>query len=150
MSCTSSWILILLVLLLHFVHSLFLQEVNSGTTIPLTTDMLPTVDNYTSINSSSIEVHWHPSPKLHGINLTQLSGTLTMTVYANARLYVNNATMNYPLTQLNETGQIVSVGLKSDTVHSVWFQSKWQDNATGSLIVTSYFPQLVRTYMEGE
>jgi hypothetical protein len=150
MSCTFSWIFILSVFLLHSAHSLFLQGYNSETTIPFTTDMLPILDNYTSINSSSIEVHWHPSPKIQGINLTELSGTLTMAVYANARLYVNNAIINYPLTKLNETGKIVSVDLKSDTVHSIWFRSEWHDNDTGSMIVSNYFPQLVRTYMEGE
>jgi hypothetical protein len=73
-----------------------------------------------------------------------------MAVYANARLYVNNAIINYPLTKLNETGKIVSVDLKSDTVHSIWFQMKWQDNATARMIVSNYSPQLVRTYMEGK
>jgi len=150
MSYTSSCILILPVFLLHSAHSLFLQGYNSETMIPFTSDMLPIVDNYTSINSSSVEVHWHPSPKIQGIDLTQLEGTLTMAAYANARVYVNNATISYPLTKLNETGKIVSVDLKSDTVHSIWFQMKWQDNATASMIETNYFPQLVRTYMEGK
>ena len=150
MSCTSIRILILSVFLLHSTHSLFLQGYSSETTIPVTIDMLPIIDNYTSTNSSSIEVHWHPSPKIQGIDLTQLSGTLIMAAYANARLYVNNATINYPLTKLNESGKIVSVGLKSDTVHSLWFKNTWRDNASGSFIDTSYFPQLVRTYMEGE
>lgn len=150
MSRTSNWILILPVFLLHSAHSLFFDKYNSETVIPFTTDMLPIVDNYTSVNSSSIEVHWQPSPKIQGIDLTQLEGTLTIAAYANARVYVNNATISYPLTKLNETGKIVTVDLQSDTVHSIWFQMKWQDNASSSFIVSDYFPQLVRTYMEGK
>lgn len=150
MSCTSSWMLILHVFLLHFAHSLFLQENNSETIIPFTTDMLPIIDSYTSINSSSVEIHWTPSPKIQGIDLTQLEGTLTMGAYANARVYVNNSTINYPLTKLNETGKIVFVDLKPDTVHSIWLKINWRDNASGSFIDSSYFPQLVRTYMEGK
>lgn len=150
MSYTSSWILIVFVSVVHSAHSLFLQGYNGETVIPFTADMLPIVDNYTSINSSSIEVHWHPSSEIEGIDLSQLEGTLTMSTYANARLYVNNATINYPLTKLNESGRTVFVGLKSNTVHSIWFKRTWRDNATGDFIDSNYFPQLVRTYMEGK
>jgi hypothetical protein len=74
----------------------------SETAIPFTGDMFPIVDSFTSVNSSSIEVTWYPSPKIKYIDLSQLQGTIAIALYANARVYMNTAIIDYPLKKLKK------------------------------------------------
>lgn len=132
----------LIILILCLLHSI--------QTIPFTQSMFPYPNVYRSLNSSSIEVTWLPSSRIKDIDLTQLTGTVTIGLYAGDKFNTYNSLIYYPLTKLNESGSIVINNLKPDSIYKIYVETVWKDDAKPRLIVTTIPETLVRTYMQGK
>ena len=137
---------VLSVLSLHFACSVILQANIGETQTVFTANMFPYVDKYTPINSSTIEINFYPSPNIIGIDLTKLSGIITMTAYAISRTSMSVGSITYPMTQLNETGKIILGSLQPDTIYTVRFERTWRGSGGDMIIIRDITPALVRTY----
>ena len=136
--------------ILHSAHCRSIQMNNNETTIPFSSKFFPYVDSCESVNSSSIEIKWIPSSSAKQIDLTQLSGAVTLGFYAGDRLFTYSTLINYPLTKLNESGKITINNLKADSIYKILFQPVYKGKGTTPLIVGTPPSELVRTYMEGK
>lgn len=102
MDSTVSMVVLLYVLFLCSTQSLFTPPNKDVTKIPFDYHMFPTLNPYTAINSSAINVSWIPSPAINGTDLSQFTGQLTFAIYAVTLRYTESTVIiNYPLTKLN-------------------------------------------------
>jgi len=124
-------------------------------TIPFDGDMLPQILTLMSINSSSIQLVWRPSSSLENIDIDQLSGKFTVSLYVGTRIYVFNKVVIYEASKLNTTDSITITGLVPDTIYHTCFGSKWyEQNSTIEVYPRRVIPpnpcRLLRTYATGE
>ncbi|CAF3215203.1 unnamed protein product [Rotaria sp. Silwood2] len=113
------------------------------------------INTLMSINSSSIQLMWRPSSSLQGIDINQLSGNFTVSLYVGTRNNVSNKAVVYDVSKLNTSDSITITGLAPDTVYHTCFDSKWYDqNSTAEDNALRAFPppkcRLLRTYATGE
>ena len=106
-------------------HSFSLGTDEKEEAIEFTVDMLSILTNFTVINSTAIEAFWHPSPSIVGINLTQLTGVFTNSLYAGNEMITVSTTTYSDMYRLNETDSALVYGLNPDTVYQVCSYNKW-------------------------
>jgi hypothetical protein len=124
-------------------------------TIPFDDDMLPQILTLMSINSSSIQLVWRPSSSLANIDIDQLSGNFTVSLYVGTRIHVFNKVVVYDANKLNTTDSITIAGLAPDTIYHACFGSKWyEQNSTFEddprRAIRPHPCRLLRTYATGE
>lgn len=137
-------------LFLHFACSVILQAKIGDMRAVFSSDMFPYLNNYTLINSSAIEINWHPSPGINGIDLTELVGVFTMAAYATSRSHISIHRAMYAMTALNEAGKLILTDLKANTIYSVRFERDWQGSGTNRIILRDTGSKLIRTYAKGK
>ncbi|CAF1465220.1 unnamed protein product, partial [Rotaria sordida] len=96
-------------------------------TVPFNDSWLPRIDTLMSINSSSIQLVWRPSFSLEDVDIDQLSGNFTVSLYVGTRNSVSNKAIVYDVSKLNTSDSITITGLVPDTVYHTCFDSEWYE-----------------------
>ncbi len=148
-------ILILCLIWSYLAHSFIVETVDDEETIPFKVDMLPMLTNFSLINSTSIDISWHPSPAIEGIDLDQVDGIYTTGLYGGSYMSTSTSIKFKNMTMLNETRQQLLDRLLPDTVYFVCFQCNWYKDGSSFDMFTHNGPyrrecQLMRTYMTGK
>ncbi|CAF4941115.1 unnamed protein product [Rotaria sp. Silwood1] len=138
----------------HFLESRTVPHLIESRAVPLNDSWLPGINTLMSINSSSIQLVWRPSFSLQGVDIDQLSGNFTVSLYVGTRNNVSNKAVVYDVSKLNTSDSITITGLAPDTVYDACFDSKWCDqNSTAKDSAVRGIPppkcRLLRTYATG-
>lgn len=136
--------------------SFFLPAVHStkNHTIPFDNNWLPVIDTLESLNSSSIKLVWRPSPSLGGVDIDELSGNFTVSLYVASQEMFEKVIV-YNADKLNTTDSITIAELTPDTAYQSCLRTKWyEQNDTIEVDSPRIFPapkcRLLRTYAIGK